>query len=192
MAYQVNQKGGVYWRGKALDFTKRVQIIKDFIETQSTAVTARKNSVSYNTVTKIVEKFRATASCKAGVGGNPNQTKLHDYIGCYIECLLIIDPMLYLWEIQRLIQTHLNLMPNEVPSISSIHNFLKKNGLTRKKAVHTAVQRFTPLNLLRRQAYFSWRKTVNPQQIFFGDETGIEKSVLVVLIDRESKLASYS
>ena len=56
----------------------------------------------------------------------------------------------------------------------TIQQFIAQRGFTRKKCTRVAIERFRPENILRRKALIEWRKTVDPRQLFFVDETGIE------------------
>ena len=74
-----------------------------------------------------------------------------------------------------------------MPSIMTIQWFIAQRWFTRKKCTRVAIEQFKPENILRRKAFIEWRKTVDPRQLFFVDETGVEdfarrygRSVVVV------------
>ena len=89
--------------------------------------------------------------------------------------MLVINPKLYLGEIRDNLCDHLGLRPHEIPSLASIHEFLKKEGFTRKKCTKVALERFSATNMMRTRAFTEWRRTVDPRKLFFVDETGFSK-----------------
>ena len=99
---------------------------------------------------------------------------MKDYVQLYIEFLLMIDPKLYLSEIRDYLERDLGLNGPDLPSIMTIQRFSAQRGFTRKKCTRVAKERFWPENILRRKAFMEWRKTVDPRQLFFVDETGFE------------------
>ena len=56
--------------------------------------------------------------------------------------------------------------------MTTIHDFLKLQRFTRKKFTKIALERFSQANMLRRQAFISWRQTIDPRKLFSVDETG--------------------
>jgi len=93
----------------------------------------------------------------------------------YLEVLVVVNPFLYLDEIQDAMKIDLNLANADVPSISVICRTLSKElDLTRHKATKVAAERFTQLNMARRRAFIDWRATVDPRRVFFLDETAFQ------------------
>ena len=127
------------------------------------------------TVRRILAKYRQQVTLKAGVGGNNSSTVMKDYVQLYIEFLLMIDPMLYLSKIRDFLERDLGLNSPDLPSVMTIQGFIAQRGFTRKKCTRSvAIERFRPENILKRKAFTEWRKTVDPRQLFFVDETGFE------------------
>ena len=100
---------------------------------------------------------------------------MKDYVQLYIEFMLVINPKLYLGEIRDNFRDHLGLPPHEVPSLASIHEFLKKEGFTRKKYNKVALERFSATNMMQRRAFIEWRRTVDLRKLFFVNETGFSE-----------------
>ena len=99
---------------------------------------------------------------------------MKDYVQLYIELLVVMDPTIYLSEIQERLRLGLGLQNHEVPYISAISKFLSSQDLTRKRCKHVAIERFTPENMARRRAFCHWRSSVDPRNIYVIDETGFE------------------
>jgi len=173
MAWQVNANDGIYKKGSTFSTLKRHQILHSWLQTGNKSLTAKKNSCSLHAVTKISEKFMANGTCEAGDRGKPPKV-MDNWKRAYLEILVIVYPFLYLPEIQRHMQTELNLQPGEVPSLSVICKPLHELDLTRHKATKVASECFTQLNMARRAAYFQWRTTVDPRRLYFVDETGFQ------------------
>ena len=133
-----------------------------YIRTNSFLATATQCKVSIMTVKGIVHKYRQQVSLEAGVGGNHHVTAMKDHAQVYIKFMLMINPKLYLSEIR------------DMPSLVTLHRFIKQEGFTRKKRTRVAIERFTRENLMKRKAFIAWRKTVDPRNLFFVDETGFE------------------
>lgn len=193
MAWRINGNNGLYKKGSAFPTLKRHQIVHSWIQTGSKTSTAKQNSCSIHAVTKITEKFMATGSCEPGERGKPPEL-MDVWKKVYLEILVTVYPFIHLAELQRLMQTDLNLQPHEVPSIPVICRTLKDLDLKRHKATKVALERFTPLNMARRRAYFHWRSTIDPRRVYFVDETGFELNSDVRTIGRchtNDSLPSY-
>lgn len=181
--WKVNALSGVYEFGAAYPMQKRYQILASFSATGSFAASARDNRVAYNTARSICEKFMATGNCQPGVRGSPPK-KMEPFIEAYLEALIFVNPFLYLEEMQARLRNDLNLLPHEVPSVSVICKTLHGLNLTRHKSVKIPQERFTPYNLVRRQAFIQWRNRMDPSKLFFGDETAFNKLTDVRSIGR--------
>ena len=100
---------------------------------------------------------------------------MKDFVQLYIELLVVVDPTIYLTEIQERLASDLGLQNDEVPSTAAtISRFLLSQSIMRKKCKKVALERFTPENIARRRAFIQWRSSVDPREIFVVDETGIE------------------
>ena len=174
MPYRINQLNGVYRSGCAYPLLSRINIVATYIWTNSFLATATQCKVSIMTVKRIVHKYRQQVSLKAGVGGNHHVTAMKDYVQVYIKSMLMINPKLYLSEIRDNVARDLRLNGPDLPSLVTIHMFIKQEGFTRKKCTRVAIERFTPENLMKRKAFIAWRKTVDPRNLFFVKETGFE------------------
>ena len=172
--WRVNALEGIYKFGAAYAMQKRYQILADYATHGSFAVSARENRVSYNTARAICEKFIATGDCQAGVRGRPVR-KLQPFMAAYLEAMIFVNPFLYLEEIQHRLRTDLNLLPHEVPSVPVICRTLHDLNLSKHKSTKVPQERFTPYNMVRRQAYVQWRNRQDPTKLFFGDETAFNK-----------------
>ena len=170
MPYRINQFNGVYRSGCAYPLHSRINIMW----TNSFLATATQCKVSIMTVKRIVHKYRQQLSLKTGVGGNHHVTAIKDYIQVYIKFMLMINPKLYPSEIRDNLARDLRLNGPDLPSLVTIHRFIKQEGFTRKKSTRVATERFTRENLMKRKAFIAWRKTVDPRNVFFFDETGFE------------------
>ena len=175
MPYRINQFNGVYRSGSAYPLLSRINTVATYVRTNSFSATATQCKVSIMTVKRIVHKYRQQLSLKAGVGGNHHVTAMKDYVQVYIKFMLMINPKLYLSEIRDSLARDLRLNGPDLPSLVTIHRFIKQEGFTRKKYTRVAIERFTPQNLMKkRKAFIAWRKTVDPRNLFFVDETGFE------------------
>ena len=150
----------------------RARIVAQYIMTNSVTATADDMKVSKSTVGRIVARYRQQASSKARKGGNDTRRVMKDYVQLYIEFMLAINPKLYLSEIRDNLRHHLGLNGRDLPSITAIHDFLTLQRFTRKKCSKIALERFSQANMLRRQAFISWRQTIDPRKLFFVDQTG--------------------
>ena len=174
MPYRINQFNGVYRSGCAYPLLSWINIVPTYIRTNSFLATATQCKVSIMTVKRIVHKYRQQESLKAGAGGNYHVTAMKDYVQVYIEFILMVNPELYLSEIRDNLARDLRLNGPDLPSLVTIHRFIKQKGFTRKKCTRVTIERFTPENLMKRKAFIAWRKTVDPRNLFFVDETGFE------------------
>ena len=174
MAWQYNRSGGLYKKGASSTVQKRCQILADFLGNGNMTLTAQKNSCSYNHVSNLVGKYFNTGTCQPGNRGKPPK-KMDAWKVAYIEVLVVVNPFVYLEEIQNAMRRDLNLVNAEIPSIPVICRTLKDLDLTRHKATKVAAERFTQLNMARRIAFFQWRATVNPARVFFLDETAFQR-----------------
>ena len=102
-----NKFEGVYKFGAAYSMEKRYQILKDFAATGSFSVSARENRVSYNTARVICDKFATTGDCQPGARGKPN-CKMQPFMAAYLEAMVLVNPFLYLEEMQDRLMTDLN------------------------------------------------------------------------------------
>ncbi|KXJ24533.1 hypothetical protein AC249_AIPGENE9625 [Exaiptasia diaphana] len=173
MAWRLNEKGGFYKQGGQTSFQKRHEILSNFLATGNITKTAEKCLCSYNLVKKIVQKFQNTGLCEPGNRGKP-AGKMDAWKRAYVEGLVTLDPFLYIEEIQEALRNDLNLQNHEVPSCSVICRTLQELDLTRHKVTKVAEERFTQLNMARRQAFIRWRATIDPRRMFFLDETAFQ------------------
>ena len=102
---------------------------------------------------------------------------MKDFVQLYTELLVIVDPTIYLTEIQERLASDLGLQNDEVPSTATISRIFLSQNITRKKCKKVALERFTPENIAHRRAFIQWRSSVDPRIIFVVDETGIEDFV---------------
>ena len=116
-----------------------------------------------------------------GVAGNNKSTVMKDYVQLYKEFSLMIDPKLYLCEIRDYLERDLGLNGPDLPSIMTIQRFIAQRGFTRKKCTRVAIERFRPENILRREAFIEWRKTVDLRQFFLSMRQGL-KILLGVMV----------
>ena len=150
-------------------------MIKSAILTGSIADAARENHVSDSTAWRIARKYQQQLHCHAAVGGHFQKEVMKDFVQLYIELLVVVDPTIYLTEIQERLASDLGLQNDEVPSTAAtISRFLLSQSIMRKKCKKVALERFTPENIARRRAFIQWRSSVDPREIFVVDETGIE------------------
>ena len=120
-----------------------------------------------NTARAICEKFIATGDCQAEARGRP-ASKMQPFMAAYLEAMIFVNPFLYLEEMQGRLRADLNLLPHEVPSVPVICRTLHDLNLTKHKSTKVPQERFTPYNLVRRQAYIQWR-TEKIQQNYFSE-----------------------
>ena len=99
---------------------------------------------------------------------------MKDYVRVYITFMLMINHKLYLSEIRDNLVRDLRLNGPDLPSLVTIHRFIKQEGFRRKKCTRVAIERFTSENLMKRKAFIAWRKTVDSRNLFFVVETGFE------------------
>ena len=121
---------GVYKFRAAYPMQKRYQILKDFAATGSFSVSARENRVSYNTARSIYDKFVTTGDCQPGARGRP-ACKMQPFMAAYLEAMVLVNPFLYLEEMQDRLVIDLNLLQNEVPSVPlicrTLHELIYQN-----------------------------------------------------------------
>ena len=172
--WKQNKFEGVYKFGAAYPMQKRYQILKDFAATGSFSASARENRVSYNTARSICDKFVTTGDCQPGARGRPD-CKMQPFMAAYLEAMVLVNPFLYLDEMQDRLMTDLNLLPNEVPSVPVICRTLHELNLSKHKSTKVPQERFTPYNLVRRRAFVQWWDRQDPAKLFFGDETAFNK-----------------
>ena len=154
---------------------KRYQILKDFAATSSFSASARENRVSYSTARSICDKFVTTAGdFQPGARGRPD-CKMQPFMAAYLEAMVLVNPFLYLEEMQDRLMTDLNLLPNEVLSVPVICRTLHELNLSKHKSTKVPQERFTPYNLVRRRALVQGRDRQDPAKLFFRDETAFNK-----------------
>ena len=130
-----NKFEGVYKFRAAYPMQKRYQILKDFAATGSFSVSARENRVSYNTARSICDKFVTTGDCQPGARGRP-ACKMQPFMAAYLEAMVLVNPFLYLEEMQDRLMIDLNLLQNEVPSVPVIcRTFIKTQVFQRTSSV---------------------------------------------------------
>ena len=149
-------------------------MIKSAIRTGSIADTARESHVGDNTAWRIVRKYQEQLNCHAVVRGNFQKEVIKDSVQLYMELLVVMDPTIYLNEIQERLASGMGLQNDELPSIATISRFPLSQNITRKKCKKVALKRFTPENIVRRRAFIQWRSSVDQRKIFVVDETRIE------------------
>lgn len=176
MSWFLNQKAGCFYYGKSYPAQKRLQVIVTYLNTLSTARTARLCRVSYNCVDKYVRFFQQRASLKSAVYTNARPKKVEWWMAAYLEALVRMYPTMYLRELQETLANDFNLAPGNIPSIASIVRLFERLRITRKKCIHVAIERMSPHNRYCRQLYFRRRRTINPSRIYFLDE----KHILIV------------
>ena len=181
MPFRVNRRGGIYKSGTAFSLQKRLQVIKSAILAGSIADAARENHVSYSTAWRIVRKYQQQLNCHAAVGGHFQKEVMKDFAQLYIELLVVVDPTIYLTEIQERLASDLGLQNDKVPSTATISHFLLSQNIMRKKCKKVASERFTPENIARRKAFIQWCSSVDLRKIFVVDETGILKTFTEIL-----------
>ena len=155
--------------------------MKSAILTGSIADAARENHVSDSMAWKIVRKYQQQLNCHAAVGAHFQKEATKDFVQLYTELLIVMDPTIYLTEIQECSQavqerlaSDLGLQNAEVPRIATISRFLLGQNITRKKCKKVALERFTPDNIARQRAFIQWCSSVDPRKIFVVDETRTE------------------
>ena len=126
------------------------------------------------TMKRIVRKYRHQVPLKAGVGGDHGVIATKGYVHVYIKFILMINPEFYPSEIRDNLARDLRLNGSGLSSLATIDRFIKQEGFTRKKCTRVAIEKFTPENLMKSKAFVAWRKTVDPRNLFFVDETGFE------------------
>ena len=127
--WKQNKFEGVYKFGAAYPMQKRYQIIlKDFAATSSFSASGRENRVSYNNARSICDKFVTTGDCQPGARGRPN-CEMQPFMAAYLEAMVLVNPFLYLEEMQDRLMTDLNLSPNEVPSVPVVCRTLHELNL---------------------------------------------------------------
>ena len=127
MAWQLNNKGGLFKKGAESSFQKRHQILQTFLTTGNKTLTAELNLCSYNLVSKIADKFAATGLCEPGDRGRPPK-KMDVWKRAYLEVLVYVNPFMYLNEVQTCMQTDLNLANHEVSLASCNLQYSQRVG----------------------------------------------------------------
>ena len=111
-----------------------MQIIKSAIlDGGNIAETARENFLTYQGTKNIITRYQQQVTARADVGGHFQREVMKDCVQLYIELLVVMDPTIYLSEIQERLRLDLGLQNHEVPTISTISKFLTSQGLTRKR-----------------------------------------------------------
>ena len=128
-----NKFEGVYKFRAAYPMQKRYQILKDFAATGSLSVSTRENRVSYNTARSICDKFVTTGDCQPRARGRP-ACKMQPFMAAYLEAMVLVNPFLYLEEMQDRLMIDLNLLQNEVPSVPVICRTLHELNLSKHKS----------------------------------------------------------
>ena len=139
MSFRVNRRGGIYKSGTAFSLQKRLrETINSAILTGSIADAAWENHVSDSTAQRIVRKYQQQLNCHAAVGGHFQKEVMKDFVQLYIELLVVVDPTIYLTEIQERLASDLSLQNDEVPSTATISRFLLSQNIMRKKCKKVA------------------------------------------------------
>ena len=92
------------------------------------------------------------------------------WMEAYLEALVRFYPTIYLRELQEILANDFQLGPHEAPSIAAIARLFTKLKITRKKCVHVPKERMSPHNRYCRQFYFQWRRTIDPDRVYYFDE----------------------
>ncbi len=99
------------------------------------------------------------------------QRKLNIDSVSYLLLLVEQNPTAYLWELQLILATHLDI---DV-STETIRKTLIEIGLTRKKVSKVHLRRFSPRNLQWREIYLNLIQQADANRIFFFDECGFAR-----------------
>ena len=144
MPWETNCYSNVYQRGKPYPLKKRYEVEASYFSTRSVAEAGRRNMASFNCAKKIVDVFLNHGTCDPKQqGGEHAERKVTDWQEVYIDALLVVNPTLYLSEIQERLMVDLQLTPAEVPSLSAICKCLQNLNITRKKIIKLKMERFT-------------------------------------------------
>ena len=171
MPWSLNTHFGCYRYGQSYPLQKRLQVIVTYLNTLSTADTARICKVSYNCVDKYIRLFQEKAILTPSVTENTRPKKMEWWMEAYLEALVRLYPTIYLRELQAMLTDDFHLACADVPSIATIARLFKRLRITRKKCIHVARERYSPYNRQCRQLFFRWRKSVDPSKVYFFDET---------------------
>ncbi|CAH1268949.1 Hypp4044 [Branchiostoma lanceolatum] len=173
--YRLNQNGGVYRSGTAYGNEKRLTVLRSYRSTNGCiARTARDNFCSETYVSSVVTRFVQTGELEHRQGHGDGGQRAPEYVRIYLETLVPVNPTLYIRELRQLVQDDLNLPPQDVPSESTICRWLAEDRLTLKVAARIPLERFTELNIQRREEFVEWRSHINSERIYFTDETGFD------------------
>ena len=149
-------------------------MIKSAILTGSIADAARENHVSDSTAWRIVRKYQQQLNCHAAVGGHFQKEVIKDFVQLYIELLALVDPTIYLSEIQEKLASDLCLQNDEVPSAATISRFLLSQNITREKCKKGSIRKIHSREHRSSKSFHTVAFFVDPRKIFVVDETGIE------------------
>ncbi|KAI8518766.1 hypothetical protein Bbelb_020230 [Branchiostoma belcheri] len=173
--YMQNQNNGVYRNGIAYGNEKRLTVLRCYIRNNGCiASTARDNFCSDSYVRAVVSRFVQTGELEHRQGHGNGGQRVPEHVRIYLETLVTVNPTLYIREIRQLLQDDLALPDQDTPCEASICRWLAEDRLTLKVAARIPMERFTQVNMQRRQAFVAWRRHINPEQIYFTDETGFD------------------
>eukprot|EP00058_Branchiostoma_floridae_P025042 XP_002610532.1 hypothetical protein BRAFLDRAFT_65699 [Branchiostoma floridae] len=171
--YRLNQNGGVYRTGVAYGNEKRLAILLSYRNNNGCALrTAHEQSCSEGWVRSVVSRFVQTGDLEHRQGHGDGGRRSPEYVRVYLEALVTVNPTLYIRELRQLLKDDLILQDAETPSESTICRWLAEDRLTLKRAARVPMERYTVVNIERRRAFVTWRRHVNPEDVYFADETG--------------------
>ena len=153
---------------------------------------------------QLVEVVHTKATLLPQTSENSRPKLFPWWVEMYVLAVVALYPTMYLREIQETVADDLNLLPVDTPSLSTISQMVLTSEITRKKCTEVALERFSPHVQLRRREFVQWRKTVDPRNLYFFDESSFasdadlrpygrcESGYALPLFQGKSRSASHS
>ena len=148
----MNQLGGAYVNGKPLPKEIRLKIIALAFQGLRPCDISRRLQITHGCISKLLSKYRKTGSIQPGGEGVGRPRVITPLIAQKIKQLAKQQPGMYSWEIRdRLVQENIFSREN-IPSLSSIRQFLKekeKQETTSERSQQTKSNSYTIASMLK-------------------------------------------
>ena len=94
--------------------------------------------------------------------------KMQPFMAAYLEAMVLVNPFLYLKEMQDRLMTDLNLLPNVVPSVPVICRTLHKINLSKRKSSKLPQEQFLyAVQLGEKASFCPVAGPQDPAKLFF-------------------------
>ena len=164
-------------QGKTTPSYVREFVLDKWLRGSQPSEIGRQLNIERRTISNIVSKWLGTGNCKGGIGGNRTRTARTDDVVYYTEFCKRQRPSILAEEIQKLLVDNLVVLPENVPSQSSVSRALTQDlGYTYKKIKAVPRESLTENIEEKLARYLAICSVANPNKMFFFDECSVIKT----------------